>query len=71
MSTVATTRHVYRDESLLQSLEVQAIFRGQIIGTRLLDQPDGAAQKARPAQYVIGAAAGVDAPVGQEVIGGA
>ena len=70
MSTVATTKHLYRDESLLQSLEVQAIFRGQIIGTRLLDEP-GAGKKARPAQYVIGAAADVDAPVGQEVIGGA
>jgi hypothetical protein len=64
MFTVATTRHVYRDE-------VQALFRGQIIGTRLLDEPGDAGRKARPAQYVIGATAGADAPVAQEMIGGA
>jgi len=70
MSTIATTTHVYRDKLLLQSLQVQALFRGQLIGTRLLDEP-GAAGKARTGQYVIGATAGVDAPVAQEVIGGA
>jgi hypothetical protein len=71
MSTVATTRDVYRDDSLLQSLEVQTLLRGQLIGTRLLDEPGTAARKARPVQYVIGATAGADAPVAQEMIGGA
>jgi hypothetical protein len=71
MSTIATTRDVYRDQPLLQSLEVQALFRGQLIGTRLLDEPGGTGGKARAGQYVIGATADADAPVAQEVIGGA
>ena len=71
MSTIATTTDVYRDEPLLQSLEVQTLLRGQLIGTRLLDEPGGAGRRARPVQYVIGAAEDVDAPVAQEMIGGA
>jgi hypothetical protein len=53
------------------TLEVQALFRGQLIATHHLDEPGGAGKRTRPAQYVIGATANANAPVAQEVIGGA
>ena len=82
MATVATARDVYRDklppyglglESGGNTLEVQAHFRGQLIATHHLDETGGVGKRAgrSPAQYVIGATADADAPVAQEVIGGA
>jgi len=82
MATVATKTDVYRDEfppyglGLAHegdALEVQAHFRGQLIATHHLDEPGGApgrGEKGRT-QYVIGATADADAPVAQDVIGGA
>ena len=78
MATIATRTDVYRDKLPFHglgiepgdALEVQTIFRGQLIGTRHLDEPGGVRGR-RPAQYVIGATAEADAPVAQEVIGGA
>ena len=73
MATIATRTDVYRDRLPLQgnALEVQTLFRGQLIGTHHLDEPGGAGRRTRPVQYVIGATAEADAPVAQEVIGGA
>ena len=53
------------------TLEVQALFRGQLIATHHLDEPGSAGRRTRPEQYVIGATTDADAPVAQEVIGGA
>ncbi len=64
MSTIATTRHVYphtRPAYEGDALEIQALFRGQLIGTRHLQDARG--------RYVIGATADADAPVAQEIIG--
>jgi hypothetical protein len=80
MATIATRTDVYRANLpphglglALEgdTLEVQTLFRGQLIGIRHLDEPGGAGRRTRPAQYVIGATAEADAPVAQEVIGGA
>ncbi|HEX7597893.1 MAG TPA: AgmX/PglI C-terminal domain-containing protein [Polyangia bacterium] len=79
MATVATTRDVYRDNLLPSgmglasegdTLEVQALFHGQLIGTRHLTESRGTGKKKVRAQYVIGAAANADAPVAPEMIGG-
>jgi hypothetical protein len=80
MTTIATRTDVCRDklpfhglgtETEGQTLEVQAHFCGRLIATHLLDEPGGTGRRTRPAQYVIGATADADAPVAQEVIGGA
>ena len=83
MATIATRTDVYRDKSPPydsglgfphqcqgDTLQVQALFRGQLIGTRHLDEPGGAGTSRSPVRYVIGATADADAPVAQEVIGG-
>jgi TonB family protein len=65
MSSIATTRHVYASAALPacegDALEVQALFHGQLIGTRHLHDAES--------RYVIGATADADAPVAQEIIG--
>ena len=82
MATVATARDVYRDNSPPcelglaregDTLEVQTHFRGQLIATHHLDETGGVGRRAGKgtARYVIGATADADAPVAQEVIGGA
>jgi len=68
MATVATRTDVYRDNG--NTLQIQALFRGQLFGTRHMEPGCGAARGRGPAQYVIGAIANADAPVGQDVIGG-
>ena len=79
MATVATARDVYRERLLPHglgnltegdALEVQALFRGQLIATHHLDVPGSEGKAGSHARYVIGATAEADAPVAQEVIGG-
>ena len=53
------------------TLEVQAHFRGRLIATHHLDDNAREGRGKRRAQYVIGATAEADAPVAQELIGGA
>ena len=80
MSTAATMRNVYPDNHLPsglgldsegETLEVQALYHGQLIGTRHLEESAGFGKKKVRAQYVIGSAANADAPVAPEMIGGA
>ena len=62
--SIATTRHVYsntRPNHEGDALEVQALYHGQLIGTRHLHDAQS--------RYVIGATADADAPVNQDIIG--
>ena len=64
MSPIATTRYVYpntRSACEGDALEVQALYHGQLIGTRHLQDAQS--------RYVIGATADADAPVAQDIIG--
>lgn len=73
MSTVATTRDIYPhflDQPGHSSVEVQARYRGVLIGTcHLVGQPR-ARRPDRRRGYTVGAGPGVDAPAPVEVIGG-
>ena len=79
MATFATSRDVQQGSlppwswecpTEGDALQVQALFRGQLISTRHLDEAGGPGRRKGRAQYLIGATAQADAPVSQEVIGG-